>query len=93
MLFGLQYSFQDVKDYLDLQKGFDPDEKTYPGIRCGISETKFFNIAVFINNELNETQGGQVRNHLFKKVNFSDDLKKIESVTLTERVLKYISPN
>tara|TARA_B100000035_G_C21012086_1_gene560100 strand:- start:150 stop:554 length:405 start_codon:yes stop_codon:yes gene_type:complete len=93
MMFGLQYSFQDVKDYRDLQKGFDPNEKTYPGIRCGISDTRFFNIAVFINNKLNETQRGQVRNYLFNRVNFSEDLKKIESVTLTERVLKYISPN
>ena len=57
MLFGMQYSFQDVKDYRDFQKGFDHDEKTYPGIRCGISETKFFNIEVDINNELNESQG------------------------------------
>ncbi len=93
MLFGMQYSFQDVKDYRDFQKGFDPDEKTYPGIRCGISETRFFNIAVSINNKLNESQGGQVRNYLFKHLNFSKDFKKIESVTLTERVLKYISPN
>lgn len=92
MLFGLQYSFQDQKDYRDFQKGFDPNEKTYPGIRCGISNTKFFNIAVFINNKLNKNQSGQVLNYLFNRVNFSEDLKKIESVTLTERVLKYISP-
>lgn len=93
MLFGMQYSFQDQKDYRDFQKGFDPNEKTYPGIRCGISETNFFNIAVFINNELNETQGGQVRNYLFDKINFSEDFKQIESVTLKDRVLKYISTN
>jgi len=93
MLFGLQYTFQDVKDYRDLQKGFDPDEKTYPGIRCGVSDTRFFNIAVFINNKINENQRGQVRNYIFNRINYSEDFKKIESVTLTERVLKYISPN
>ena len=93
MLFGMQYSFQDQKDYRDHQKGFNPNEKTYPGIRCGISETNFFNIAVYINNGLNKSQGGQVRNYLFKHLNFSEDLKKIDSVTLNERVLKYISPN
>ena len=89
MVFGLQYIYND-RDEMDCE--FNPNEKTYPGSKIYIlHRPKFVSFGVKMNNTLNK--GIQEYNSkLFSSVDFTEDKKKITSITLNESLMKIVNP-
>jgi hypothetical protein len=89
MMFGLQYIYND-RDEMDCE--FNPNEKTYPGSKIyTLHCPKFVSFGVKMNNTLNKAIQ-EYNSKLFSSVDFTEDKKKITSITLNESLAKIMNP-
>ena len=89
MMFGLQYIYNHPEE---MDNEFNPNEKTYPGSKTyTLHCPKFVSFGVKMDNTLNHSVQ-QYKSALFKSVNFTEDKKKVMSITLNESLNKIMSP-
>ena len=89
MMFGLQYIYNHPEE---MDNEFNPNEKTYPGSKTyTLHCPKFVSFGVKMNNTLNPGVQ-QYNSKLFGSVNFTQDKKKIMSITLNESLNKIMTP-
>lgn len=89
MMFGLQYIYNHPEE---MDNEFNPNEKTYPGSKTyTLHCPKFVCFGVKMDNTLNPGIQ-QYKSALFRSVNFTEDKKKVMSITLNESLNKIMSP-
>ena len=88
MMFGLQYIYNHPEE---MDNEFNPNEKTYPGSKTyTLHCPKFVSFGVKVDNTLNPSVQ-QYKGALFESVNFTEDKKKVMSITLNESLNKIMS--
>ena len=89
IIFGVQEKYA-TKEKI-FEKGFDPDEKTYPGIKVDTEYSpQFFNLALYCDGRVNNAVES-INPHLYGAFNYSvseEGRILIVSFTLTESLYK-----